>query len=83
MHGTSSPALGRKSIGLLAGMALLVNNITGPGVPQLPNLFAESGWLVPTLLFVAAWALTTLSSAMFCEAMRRIPGNEHFRGRVE
>jgi len=31
----------RKTITLFAGIALLVNNITGPGVPQLANMFAE------------------------------------------
>lgn len=34
---------GKKTIGLFAGVALLVNNITGPGVPSLPNMFAEAG----------------------------------------
>ena len=38
---------GGKTIGYFAGIALLINNITGPGVPQLPNMFAEAGWLVP------------------------------------
>eukprot|EP00040_Diaphanoeca_grandis_P030813 m.182974 g.182974 ORF g.182974 m.182974 type:complete len:581 (+) comp32140_c0_seq2:152-1894(+) len=80
-HDTKS--FGKKSIGTFAGVALLVNNITGPGVPQLPNLFAESGWLVPVVLFLIVWAMSSLSATMYCEAMRRIPGNEHFRGRAE
>ena len=74
---------GGKNIGYFAGIALLINNITGPGVPQLPNQFAESGWLVPTLVIVAIWLMTSLSTVMYCEAMRRIPGNEQFRGRIE
>lgn len=63
-----------------AGIALLINNITGPGVPQLPNMFAEAGWLLPTILIIAIWIMTSTSTVMYCEAMRKIPGNEHFRG---
>eukprot|EP00039_Didymoeca_costata_P013080 m.193963 g.193963 ORF g.193963 m.193963 type:complete len:557 (+) comp15670_c0_seq5:103-1773(+) len=74
---------GGKTIGMFAGVALLINNITGPGVPGLPNMFAEAGWLIPTVLFLLIWAMSSLSTTMYCEAMRRIPGNEHFRGRIE
>jgi len=74
---------GSKSIGMFASVALLVNNITGPGVPGLANMFVESGWLFPVITIIAIWAMTSLSAAMFCEAMRKIPGNEHFRDRVE
>jgi hypothetical protein len=74
---------GQKSIGYFAGIALLINNITGPGVPQLPNMFIESGWLFPTVTILGIWAMTSLSTVMYAEAMRKIPGNEHFRGRLE
>ena len=74
---------GGKTIGMFASVALLINNITGPGVPSLPNMFAESGWLVPTLVFLAIWFMSSMSTTMYCEAMRRVPGNEHFKGRIE
>eukprot|EP00045_Choanoeca_perplexa_P005989 m.50187 g.50187 ORF g.50187 m.50187 type:complete len:387 (-) comp13400_c0_seq1:487-1647(-) len=74
---------GGKTIGYFAGVALLINNITGPGVPSLANMFAESGWLVPSIVFLAVWLMSSISTTMYCEAMRKIPGNEHFRGRVE
>jgi hypothetical protein len=112
---------GGKNISYFAGIALLINNITGPGVPQLPNIFAEAGWLVPTIIILVVrapsasaaeaparvpasspapdpvmhppapahprhtqiWVMTSLSTVMYCEAMRKIPGNEHFRGRIE
>jgi len=61
----------------------MINNITGPGVPALPNLFVESGWLMPFVAIVLVWLMTSLSSSMYCEAMRKIPGNEHFSGRIE
>ena len=71
---------GGKYISYFAGIALLINNITGPGVPQLPNMFAEGGWLQPTILIILIWLMTSTSTVMYCEAMRKIPGNEHFRG---
>lgn len=74
---------GGKDIALAAGVILLINNITGPGVPQLPNLFVESGWLLPMLCTLGVWFISTLSAAMYSEAMRNIPGNEDFCGRAE
>lgn len=74
---------GAKTIGFWSSIALLINNITGPGIPSLPNMFAEAGWLVPVLCLLAVWLMTTLSAAMFCEAMERIPGNTAFAGRIE
>ena len=40
------------------GVALLINNITGPGVPGLPNMFAEAGWLTPTVIFILIWLMS-------------------------
>eukprot|EP01052_Picozoa_sp_SAG31_P007967 SAG31_NODE_391_length_16344_cov_15.753339_9_plen_664_part_00 len=74
---------GGKTIGFGASVCLLINNITGPGVPGIPNQLAESGWLVPVLVFLLVWAMSSLSTAMFCESMRRVPGNEGFSGRME
>eukprot|EP00730_Choanoeca_flexa_P018279 TRINITY_DN8881_c0_g1_i1.p1 TRINITY_DN8881_c0_g1~~TRINITY_DN8881_c0_g1_i1.p1 ORF type:complete len:563 (+),score=76.04 TRINITY_DN8881_c0_g1_i1:157-1845(+) len=74
---------GGKTIGYFAGVALLINNITGPGVPSLANMFAESGWLVPSIVFIAVWLMSSISTTMYCEAMRKIPGNSHFVGRIE
>lgn len=76
----ATQGFGGKNISYFAGIALLINNITGPGVPQLPNMFAEAGWLQPTILIIAIWLMTSTSTVMYCEAMRKIPGNEHFRG---
>ena len=51
------------------------------GVPGLPNLFVEAGWLTPVLCVIGVWIMTTLSSAMFCEAMRHLPNNSDFEVR--
>uniref|UniRef100_A0A7S2QLR0 Amino acid transporter transmembrane domain-containing protein n=1 Tax=Zooxanthella nutricula TaxID=1333877 RepID=A0A7S2QLR0_9DINO len=79
----STGQFGSKSIGYVAGIALLVNNITGPGIPELPNMFVEAGWLLPSICILSVWVITTMSSSMYCEAMRNIPGNENFRGHAE
>jgi len=74
---------GKKTIGMFAGVVLLINNITGPGVPGLPNMFSESGWLLPTIIFMVVWFMSSVSTTMYAEAMRRVPGNEHFVSRIE
>ncbi len=43
----------------------------------------EAGWLLPTVTFLLVWGMTALSTAMLCEAMRRIPGNDNFTDRIE
>ena len=80
---TSSKIGGAKSIGFATSIMLLINNITGPGVPSLPNAFVEAGWLLPLLCLLAVYLMTTLSACMYCEAMERMPGNAGFRGRAE
>ena len=49
----------------------------------LPNMFAESGWLIPTLIFLLVWGMSSVSTGMYAEAMRRVPGNENFKARIE
>ena len=101
---TGSGFGGGKTISMFAGICLLVNNITGPGVPQIANMFAESGWVFPTVTCLVICVMSSVSAGMYsikliypkhikqykqllpgmyCEAMRMIPGNEHFKGRIE
>lgn len=79
----ASSQFGLKEISMFSGVVLLINNITGPGVPQLPNMFAEAGWLAPTICLIAVWIMTTVSSSMYAEAMSNMPGNERFDKRYE
>ena len=78
-----SDGFGEKGISYAAGLILLINNITGPGVPGLSNLYVESGWLPPTICVIVCWGITTLSATMYAEAMANIPGNNRFQGRIE
>lgn len=74
---------GAKGIRYASGVMLLINNITGPGIPALPNLLAEAGWLSPLLCMLGVWGMTTLAASMLAEVMQHIPGNEGFEGRAE
>merc|ERR1711871_713808 len=74
---------GVKDIAMFSGVVLLINNITGPGVPGLPNQFAEAGWLPVTVCILVVWFMTTVSASMYAEAMANIPGNDQFQMRIE
>ena len=66
---------GGKVITLSGGIALLLNNATGPGLVQIPLLFQQSGWLPSVAMFLSSFALSVLSALMLVEATSRIPGD--------
>ncbi|TPX49916.1 hypothetical protein SeMB42_g01485 [Synchytrium endobioticum] len=80
---TMKKLLRHKTVGLLGGIALLVNSLAGPGLPQAASLFQQNGWLYPTIAFAVYAVLTSLCSMFVVEAMQSIPGNKHFQGTVE
>ncbi|KAF9188017.1 hypothetical protein BGZ51_000890 [Haplosporangium sp. Z 767] len=72
-----------KDISFWGGMALLISNMTGPGLVTLPIVAQSAGWL-PTLFgFGVVATLSMLSSLFICEAMTEVPGNEYFQSNVE
>ena len=77
------PAFGEKSITKYGSFILILNNAMGPGLVVLPLVVAESGWFVPTVLFVIINIMTAFSCTMLCDAIQRIPGNRNFNRRVE
>ncbi|KAJ3089019.1 hypothetical protein HK102_007408, partial [Quaeritorhiza haematococci] len=72
-----------KNVGLLGGMTLLINSMTGPGVPQTQYLFQQTGWLPVVLCFIIYSVIASLSALFIVEAMQAVPGNKHFQGTVE
>ncbi|KAF9954242.1 hypothetical protein BGZ72_004745, partial [Mortierella alpina] len=72
-----------KDISFWGGTALLISNMTGPGLVTLPIVAQSAGWLPTVLGFVLVGTLSTLSSLFICEAMTEVPGNEHFQSNVE
>lgn len=45
-HATGAGGFGTKRIGLVGGLALIANNIFGPGLASLPAVFQQGGWLM-------------------------------------
>ena len=79
----NADGFGAKTISLVGGIGLLINNMTGPGQPELVNAYQQGGWAVCTFWLVLFTVLATLASGLMCEAMVNMKGNENFKGRVE
>ncbi|KAJ3178664.1 hypothetical protein HDU87_003487 [Geranomyces variabilis] len=80
---TITKLLKAKTISFFPGVCLLINGMTGPGVPFTSATFQESGWFFPTILFFAFALVSALSVLFIIEAMQAVPGNKHFQGTVE
>ncbi|KAI9101276.1 hypothetical protein DFS34DRAFT_642435 [Phlyctochytrium arcticum] len=80
---TIAKLLNAKTISFFGGVCLLINGMTGPGVPFTPATFQESGWFFPLILFGLFALVSALSVLFIIEAMQAIPGNKHFQGTVE
>ncbi|KAJ3117004.1 hypothetical protein HDU96_008175 [Phlyctochytrium bullatum] len=68
---------------MFGGLTLIYNNMTGSAVPQMPNIYQESGWLIVTIFLAVFASISALCSLFIVEAMQAIPGNKHFQGTVE
>lgn len=79
----SGTSLGMKTIGFSGSVVLTVNNITGAGMLTLPQVFQDSGWVLPSLLFLVICVTSTLTATFFTDAMARIRGNHAFDRRLE
>lgn len=77
------PPLGHKTISAFGSLALLTNNVTGPGVAALPLVFVSAGWL-PSMLLLVVLALTSGAAAqLLCDAVAALPGNAQLQRRIE
>ena len=57
--------------------------MTGPGMVDIPAVFVTAGWL-PAMILMLALSLTAgAASHLLCDAIRLLPGNEHYHRRVE
>lgn len=64
-------------------VALLLNNIVGPGMVLFPALFQAAGWLPVAIVLAVVSLLCTLSGLMLTQAMALMPGNHDYSERVE
>lgn len=74
---------GSRTIGMLGGVAIAVNSLTGPAMLDLPATFQRSG-VVPTcsvLVFVCV--LSALCSLHMANVISKVPGNADFSRTVE
>eukprot|EP00928_Gymnodinium_smaydae_P048719 TRINITY_DN3261_c0_g1_i1.p1 TRINITY_DN3261_c0_g1~~TRINITY_DN3261_c0_g1_i1.p1 ORF type:complete len:603 (-),score=104.63 TRINITY_DN3261_c0_g1_i1:190-1827(-) len=74
---------GTKSIGLLGGVMLLINNLAGPTIVSMPALAQEAGWLSLALVLTVVAGLSVLSGYMLIAVMSKMPGNENFEQGIE
>eukprot|EP00435_Cladocopium_sp_Y103_P035412 s3333_g9.t1 len=72
-----------KSIGLVGGVMLLINNLAGPTIVSMPALAQEAGWFSLFLVQAVVAGFSSLCGLMLIEAMRCIPGNHHFEQTIE
>ena len=76
-------AFGARDIGVIGSLCLLINNICGPAMVQLPTLYYAAGGLGSTLLFVLVAVWTALAALFLCHTLAQQPGNAHFAHRLE
>ncbi len=60
-------------------MTLLINGILGPGLIPTPEIFSDSGILIPVITFIFFAVFSTICAQFIIEAMQCIPGNKHFQ----
>lgn len=73
----------KKNVGFIGGLSLLASSIAGPGVLQIPAVFQEAGYGVPTFLFIIIMVLAAFSCLFLLEAMSLFPGNQNFERNIE
>ena len=67
-----------KNIGAFASFALIANNISGPGMMSLPQVFWTAG-IVPTIAtIVAVCVASSFTGTHFAEAISRVPLNSNY-----
>ncbi|KAK1443025.1 hypothetical protein BgAZ_305430 [Babesia gibsoni] len=73
----------KKTITPIASFVLLVNQLMGFGISDIPSTIREAGWLPSLLANVFVCILATLCSLMLLRAMTLIPHNDNFDHRIE
>jgi amino acid permease len=74
---------GSKGIGLFASIALTVNNISGAGMLEFPQMFQRAGILPSLISLFLVCVISTLFATTLADTVARIPHNKGFDRRVE
>ena len=83
MDGGSAVMDHHHRFGHFSSLSILMNNIIGPGITQLPRFFQDCGWVLTTLTILVTGVGTAVAGVYLCEAVRLIRGNKDFRLRIE
>jgi len=81
--GKAKSSFGGRNIGFFGATAVIINNVTGPGMVTLPVLFAQAGWVLPTLAMVVMMVTSTFASTLMAKAMTLVDGNSRLQKRLE
>ncbi|GFE55793.1 hypothetical protein BaOVIS_031970 [Babesia ovis] len=73
----------KKTITPIASFFLVVNQMIGIGMGDIPSLMREGGWIPALLANLLISILAALCSLMLLRAMTLIPHNENFGHRIE
>uniref|UniRef100_A0A7S1IXH2 Amino acid transporter transmembrane domain-containing protein n=1 Tax=Eutreptiella gymnastica TaxID=73025 RepID=A0A7S1IXH2_9EUGL len=79
----NADAFGNPNIGKVGSIALMINNVVGPGIVALPRIFQQAGWLVPLTSLSFAFFASSFACTMTAESMQLAPGNHRFDNRME
>ena len=87
VHDEDSPSrrgrFGGKGIGFVASVALTVNNISGAGMLEFPQMFQRAG-LLPSLLSLGlVCVVSSLFATTLADTVARVPHNKDFSRRIE
>lgn len=74
---------GGHHIGYWGSLCLVMNNIIGPGLFQLPALFQSTGWIPCVGFLLVVCVLSTQSSLYLARTMAGFTGNADFSKRLE
>ena len=72
-----------KSIGFLGSFALITNNMTGPAMMGLPNVFLQAGYLPSILCILYVCMSSSICGTLLAETIAFIPGNREFTKNIE
>lgn len=73
-----------RAIGVFGSFALVVNNISGPGLLNFASAFQQAGWLPSVCVILIVASLSACIATMLCDVMARIEAeSSHSRERLE
>jgi amino acid permease len=70
-------------INFLSSFALITNNMAGPAMMGLPNVFMEAGYLPSIACIIYVCLSSSICGTLLSETIASIPGNQNFTKNIE